>query len=57
MLMMLLRVAHRNHASVCDCPIPSAVSGHLMEEEITHLNQAFSKVRPAVWLMGGAKVG
>ena len=50
-------VAHRNHASVSAIAqyLP-AVSGHLMEEEITHLNQAFSKVRPAVWPMGGAKL-
>ncbi|MFH0701680.1 MAG: phosphoglycerate kinase [Candidatus Woesearchaeota archaeon] len=50
-------VAHRNHASVSAItPYLPAVSGHLMEEEITHLNQAFSKARPAVWLMGGAKL-
>jgi len=50
-------VSHRNHASVSAITeyLP-AVSGFLMEKEITHLNQAFSKHHPAVWLMGGAKL-
>jgi 3-phosphoglycerate kinase len=50
-------VSHRKHASVSAITqyLP-AVSGFLMEKEITHLNQAFSKQHPSVWLMGGAKL-
>lgn len=50
-------VSHRNHASVSAITqyLP-AVSGFLMEKEITHLNQAFSRQHHSVWLMGGAKL-
>lgn len=50
-------VSHRNHASVASITnfLP-AVSGFLMENEISQLNKAFSPLRPAVWLMGGAKL-
>jgi len=50
-------VSHRAHASVIGVPqfLP-AISGNLMEEEISHLNQAFSPLHPAVWMMGGAKL-
>ncbi|MFA6460979.1 MAG: phosphoglycerate kinase [Candidatus Woesearchaeota archaeon] len=50
-------VSHRNHASVASvAKFLPAISGHLMEQEIFHLNQAFSNSHPSVWMMGGAKL-
>lgn len=50
-------VAHRKHASVCAITefLPSA-AGLLLETEIRSLSQALNPAKPAVWIMGGAKL-
>ncbi len=50
-------VAHREHASVCAITefLPSA-AGLLLEKEIRTLSQALNPTKPAVWIMGGAKL-
>ena len=50
-------VCHRNHASVSAITnfIP-AIPGHLIEKEIANLNLILKPKKPAVWIMGGAKL-
>ena len=50
-------VSHRKHASVHAITryLPS-VCGFLLEKEITELSKALHPKRPAVWIMGGAKL-
>lgn len=50
-------ICHRKHASVSAITkfIPSA-AGFLLQTEILNMNKAFKPERPAVWLMGGAKL-
>ncbi len=50
-------VCHRKHASVSAITnfIP-AVTGINLEQEITNLNKALIAKKPAVWIMGGAKL-
>ncbi len=49
--------AHRAHASVEAIThfIP-ALAGFLLEKEIYYLQQALAPKRPAIWIMGGAKL-
>lgn len=50
-------VAHRKHASVYAITefLPS-YAGFLLEKEIANLSEALKGRRPAVWIMGGAKL-
>jgi 3-phosphoglycerate kinase len=50
-------VSHRKHASISAITgfIP-AVSGLLMEKEVSNLSLAFKDDHPNVWVMGGAKL-
>ncbi len=50
-------VSHRKHASVhaVTTYLPS-MPGFLLEKEVQHLSQALSPKRPAVWILGGAKL-
>jgi len=50
-------VSHRKHASVAAITkfLPSG-AGFLLETEILNLSKALKPERPAVWLMGGAKL-
>ena len=50
-------VCHRKHASVSAITqfIP-AIPGLLIEKEIIHLNLVLKPKKPAVWIMGGAKL-
>ena len=50
-------VCHRNHASVSVITqfIP-AIPGFLLEKEIRHLNLVLKPKKPAVWIIGGAKL-
>ena len=49
--------SHREHASMDAITLfLPAVAGLLMEKEIEYLSQALSPQKPAVWIMGGAKL-
>lgn len=50
-------VSHRQHASVCAITeyLPS-LSGILLDNEIKNLNLAINPKKPAIWIMGGAKL-
>jgi len=50
-------VAHRKHASIDAIThfLPSG-AGFLLEKEIKYLSQALHPKRPAIWIMGGAKL-
>jgi phosphoglycerate kinase len=50
-------ICHRKHASVSAITkfVPSC-AGFLLQTEILNMNRAFRPERPAVWLMGGAKL-
>ncbi|MEK6950112.1 MAG: phosphoglycerate kinase [Nanoarchaeota archaeon] len=49
--------SHRAHASIVGIPyfLP-AVAGFQLEKEIAYLSKALQPERPAVWIMGGAKL-
>lgn len=49
--------SHRAHASIVGLPhfLP-AVAGFQLEKEIAYLSKALQPERPAVWIMGGAKL-
>ena len=50
-------VCHRKHASVCAITkyLPS-LSGLLLDKEVYRLSQALHPQKPAIWIMGGAKL-
>jgi len=50
-------VSHRKHASIhAITQFLPAVPGFLMEKEVTMLSKALQPERPAVWVIGGAKL-
>lgn len=50
-------VSHRDHASVSAITLfLPALPGLLLEQEMTQLSKALHPERPAVWIMGGAKL-
>lgn len=50
-------ISHRAHASVqAITKFLPAAAGLLLEKEISNLTQALQPERPAVWIMGGAKL-
>ncbi|MBI2669128.1 phosphoglycerate kinase [Candidatus Woesearchaeota archaeon] len=50
-------VCHRKHASVhAMTRFIHSAAGLLIEKEIENLNKALNPLRPAIWIMGGAKL-